>query len=464
MARNSDAYRDAAAAPLVARLLCKGSQRLQMLVSLLLSLSLLCTAQAQPTTALTTEQDHQRSLQLLGITALRQGANGSDPMAPNAANYDESKANPSPQLPDPLLTLAGAPVTTPQQWQQVRRPELLALFDREVYGRVPAAVPAVKWQVVTSRNLSIAGIPAIEKQLSGAADNTAWPALNVAINAILILPATSQGPVPVLLQFSGGRFLTSAMERAQQSDSWQAQALQRGWGHLYLDTGSVQLDNGGGLTAGIIGLTNQGQPRAMDDWGVLRAWAWGASRVLDYLQSDPAVDASRVAVAGHSRWGKGALVAMAYDTRFSLGYISSSGAGGAKLHRRYYGEQVENVAAASEYHWMAGNYLQYAGPLQASDLPVDAHELIALVAPRPLFISSGNDGDQWVDARGMFMAAAAAQPVYRLLGAHDMGADQFPPLETGLLDGEISFRQHSGGHTDQPNWPVFLAFAARYWH
>jgi len=244
--------------------------------------------------------------------------------------------------------------------------------------------------------------------------------------------------------------------------NWQALVLARGWGTAQINTGSIQRDNGAGLTTGIVGLVNRGQPRFMDDWGALRAWAWGASRALDYFETDPAVDARRVALEGHSRWGKATLVAMAYDTRFAAAYVSSSGAGGAKLHRRNAGEIVENVAGSGEYHWMAGNYLKYAGPLKPTDLPVDAHELVALCAPRPVFISAGDRGDGWVDARGSFMAAVAAQPVYQLLGARGLRTREYPPLETGLMEGELAFRQHAGGHTDWQNWPVFLDFAARY--
>jgi hypothetical protein len=175
-------------------------------------------------------------------------------------------------------------------------------------------------------------------------------------------------------------------------------------------------------------------------------------------------DASRVGIEGNSRFGKAALVAMAFDTRFAIGFISSSGAGGAKLYRRNAGEVVENLAADGEYHWMAGNFLKYAGPLSWDDLPVDSHELIALCAPRPVFISSGTVGDAWVDARGMFMAAAAAGPVYRLLGAEGLGTDEFPAIGEGLTGGEVAFRQHEGGHTPGPNWPVFLEYAAVYFN
>ena len=155
---------------------------------------------------------------------------------------------------------------------------------------------------------------------------------------------------------------------------------------------------------------------------------------------------------------------MAYDQRFAIGFIGSSGEGGAKLHRRNFGEQVENVAGSGEYHWVAGNFIKYAGPLNAGDLPVDSHELIALCAPRPVFISVGSQQVEggWVDAKGMFLAAVGAGPVYRLLGRKDLGTTEFPPMETALIDGDVAFRQHSGGHTTLPNWPTFLTFAARY--
>jgi hypothetical protein len=198
---------------------------------------------------------------------------------------------------------------------------------------------------------------------------------------------------------------------------------------------------------------------------VLRAWAWGASRALDYFETDKAVDAKQVGIEGHSRYGKAALVAMAYDPRFAIAYISSSGEAGAKLYRHIFGEEIGNIAATNEYHWMAGNFLKYDGPLTIADLPVDAHELIALCAPRPVFISGGaTKGDGWADAKGMFLAAAAAGPVYRLLGKKDLGTTEFPPIETTLTDGDIAFRQHAGGHTPAPNWPTFLEFASRTIH
>jgi hypothetical protein len=244
-------------------------------------------------------------------------------------------------------------------------------------------------------------------------------------------------------------------------------ALANGWGFAVISPNTVQADNGAGLTQGIIGLCNKGQPRKPDDWGALRAWAWGAGRALDYFETDASVDAKQVAIEGLSRYGKAALVAMAYDKRFAVALVGSSGEGGAKLHRRNFGELVENLTGSGEYHWMAGNFLKYGGPLTPGDLPVDAHELIALCAPRPAFISYGASSGQgaegtWVDQRGSFMAAVAAGPVYELLGKKGLGTGEFPPVEKGLLDGDLAWRQHAGGHTVGPNWPTFLTWAGRY--
>ena len=418
---------------------------------------------------LTSEQDHQRMMDVLHITSMRRGADG-DPKSPNAANYDESKANPYPNLPDPLVLKNGKRVTTAKVWWDQRRPEIVEDFDREIYGRVPANTPKVNWEVVSTKKEMNAEIPVITKKLVGHVDNSAYPLLTVEIDLTLTTPAKASGPVPVMVEFALSPEVMADLARrfpqmmaAGSGPSWQQQVLAKGWGYaVYIPT-SVQADKGDGLTHGVIGLVNKGQPRKPDDWGALRAWTWGASRALDYFETEKSVDAKQVGVEGHSRYGKAALVAMAYDPRFAIAYISSSGEGGAKLFRRNFGEQIGNVAGTGEYHWMAGSFLKYAGPLTENDLPVDAHELIALCAPRPVFIGAGaTQGDGWVDAKGMFLAAVGASPVYKLLGRKDLGTSQFPPIETALIDGEIAFRQHSAGHTPAPNWPTFLTFAGRY--
>ena len=421
---------------------------------------------------LSAEQDHQRILDLLHIPALRRGPDG-DPRSPKAANFDESKVR-TYSLPDPLVLKNGNRVTNPDTWWRERRPEIVEEFDREIYGRVPPNTPKVNWEVVSTIEEKMGNIPAITKKLVGRVDNSGAPLISVDIALSLTVPAKTSGPVPVMMEFGLSPEILEALKKrlppAQVAalfgtgPTWQHQVLEKGWGYAILIPTSVQADSGDGLTEGIIGLVNRGQPRKLEDWGALRAWAWGASRALDYFETDKSVDAKQVGIEGLSRYGKAALVTMAYDPRFAIGFIGSSGAGGAKILRRNFGEQVENLAASGEYHWFDGNFLKYAGPLTVDDLPVDAHQLIALCAPRPVFISSGSQQVEggWVDAKGMFLGAAGAGPVYRLLGKKDLGTQIFPPMETSLMVGDVAFRQHSGGHTTGPNWPAFLTFASRY--
>jgi hypothetical protein len=451
-----------------------------------------------PTTNWTTAQDHQNMMDQLGIKKLRPGPSGR-PGAPNSANYDESKANPYPDLPDPLTLKNGQKVTAPQQWWEQRRPEIVEDFEREVIGRVPKDAPKVTWSVTKEVKDGIIGrdnlLPVVGKQLVGRADNAAFPAITVDIQMTLVTPANAKGSVPVLMMF-GGFFGGPTLPRragepppapragpggafAFTGPSSQEQLIAAGWGYAIITPNSIQPDNGAGLTKGIIGLCNKGQPRKPDDWGSLRAWAWGASRGLDYLETDLAADGKKVGIEGVSRYGKAALVTMAFDPRFAVVLVGSSGEGGAKLHRRNFGEAVENLTAAGEYHWMAGNFIKYGadeasfGAKTPNDLPVDAHELIALCAPRPTFISYGvpEKGDAlWLDQPGSYMATVAAGPVFRLLGAKDIGdatdyrTAKMPPVNTGLLEGQLAWRQHDGGHEDRSNMKHFLQWADRELH
>ena len=408
------------------------------------------------------EADHKKMMNLLNIDSIRRGANGNDRTAPNAANYDEAKANPFPELPDPLQLNNGEKVTSAKIWWSKRRPEIVEAFDAEIYGRLPKYIPKVTWKVISSTNETYEGIPVITKKLVGHVDNSSYPEVSVDIQLTLATPANAKGPVPVIMEFGFIRPSWFPAQNPPPGPTWQKQVLDRGWGYASLIPVSIQPDNGAGLSEGIIGLVNKGQARKPDDWGALRAWAWGASRALDYFETDKAVDAKRVGIEGHSRYGKATAVTMAYDPRFAIAYVSSCGEGGAKINRRNFGEIIENVAGAGEYHWMAGNFIKYAGPLNGGDLPVDGHHLLALCAPRPVFMGTGDKGDEWVDAKGQFLAAVHAGPVYKLLGKRDLGTTEFPALETALVGGDIAFRQHSGGHTPGPNWPTFLQFASRY--
>jgi len=433
-----------------------------------------------------TQEDHENMMRQLGIRKLRPGPSANE-KDPNHANYDEALANPFPDLPDLLTTKNGRKVTSAGMWWDVRRPEIVEDFEREVLGRVPPNVPAVKWTVVKTTRDKVGPHPVVGKRLAGRVDNASFPSISVEIDMILVTPAEAAGPVPVMMMFGFGTLPGEPVPEGPWGRMFTAppgsdppateQLVAAGWGYAYINPGSIQADNGAGLRKGIIGLVNKGQFRKPDDWGALRAWAWGAGRGLDYLETDPAVDAARVGIEGVSRYGKAALVTMAMDRRFALVLVGSSGAGGAKLHRRNFGEAVENLTGSGEYHWMAGNFLKYGaaeadfGSRNAGDIPVDSHMLIALCAPRLTFISYGipEQGDaHWLDQKGSFMAAVAAGPVFRLLGAKDLGVGDdyktviLPAVNAGLLDGRLAWRQHDGGHTDGPNWKYFIPWADKF--
>ena len=411
--------------------------------------------------------DYQNMLDQLGIKKVRSGRDG---RVRDASS--EATANPyRDTMPDLLTFKDGAKVGSADQWPK-RRAEILEDFEREVYGRVPKSAPKVTWEVTKTVEGKSRNIATITKTLVGHVDNSAFPQIKVEIQASFTVPKGALGRVPMILQFGfgfgfGGR---------EGPNPWTQQALDKAWAHGTINPNSIQSDNNR-LREGVIGLANKGQPRGPEDWGALRAWAWGVSSLIDYFEAnkDSGVDPAKVCITGVSRYGKAALVATAFDPRVAAGFVASSGAGGAKLFRRDFGELLENLASRGEYHWMAGNFLKYAadeavsGKKTAADLPVDQHQLIALCAPRPCFISYGvlpGDPD-WVDAHGSFMAAVLAGPAYRLLGKNDLGTpgdyltDKMPPVDT-LIGGELAWRQHSGGHTNIPNFPAFFEWAGRY--
>ena len=474
-----------------------------------------------PPVALTADQDRQNMMDQLGIKALRPGPSG-DEKAPNHANYDESQANPFPNLPDPLTMNDGQKVTTAKLWWDRRRPELVELFSKYIYGRVPNNLPSVKWTITAVDHEMMGFTPVIAKDLIGQVDNSSYPAIDVRIHMTLVTPTHAKGPVPVLMMFGRAGFPApnepSGDEMDRINTAWKALLVQQdpllkdifaqhpawqpvkatpfqfpqlnedsglpntwqlvaaGWGFVLFDPASVQVDDGAGLTRGVIGLVNKGHPRNPEDWGALRAWAWGAGRGLDYLETDPAVDAKHVGIDGVSRYGKAALVTMAFDQRFSMALVGSSGKGGATLLRRNFGEAVESLTGG-EYYWMAGNFMRYGasdatfGSLTPGDLPVDSNELIALCAPRLTFISYGipEKGDaHWLDHEGSFMATVDANRVFALLGARGLEVDgdyrtaKMPPVNQGLLSGELAWRQHDGGHTDAPNMKWFIQWAGKF--
>ena len=464
------------------------------LVALMLMLTN-ASAPAQPVAG--TFDDHQNMMDQLGVKKLRPGPNPND-----QSTFDEATANPyTNSLPDVLTMNDGTKVTRPDQWP-ARRAEIQEAFEREVYGRIPANVPKVSWEVTATKLGTNGGVRTVTKTLVGHVDNRLDTNITVNIQASFTVPADATSPVPVMIEFGGGfgfgafrggarggvgapgsstnapgtNAATAALARRGGfggEPAWHARAITNGWGYGNINPGSIQGDNNH-LTSGIIGLVNQGQPRKPDDWGALRAWQWGVSRLIDYFEANPdsRVDATKVGIEGLSRYGKAAIVTEAFEPRIAVGLIGSSGEGGVKLHRHLFGEAVENLAGG-EYYWMAGNFIKYGAsePLKtAADLPVDSHELIAMCAPRPCFISYGivEHGDaRWVDAHGSFMAGVLAGPAYRLLGKKDFGTpgdyltDPMPPVNQ-LIGGELAWRQHDGGHDVTPNWPAFFSWVGAY--
>ena len=477
-----------------------------------------------PPVTMTSEQMHAHMMQELGIEAMQAGPSG-NPTAPNHANYDEALANPYPNLPKALVMKDGRKVTSAEMWWNERRPQIEEMYEKYVYGFIPKNVPKVHWQVVAVDHENIGFTPVIAKEVIGHVDNSAYPLIRVNIRMMVVTPANAKGPVPMLMMFGPSDFPApnqpSRAEYKRINDALKALMVQQdpslkkvfeehpawepesrppfhfpqlnadgglpntwelvgaGWGFTMIDTNSIQADNGAGLTEGIIGLTNHGQPRTPEQWGALRAWAWGASRGLDYLKTDPAVNGDEVGIEGVSRWGKAALITMAFDKRFRMVLVGSSGKGGATPLRRHFGEEVASLASSGEFHWMAGNFLKYAatkakfGSMNPGDIPVDSNELIAMCAPRLVFISYGipAKGDaQWLDQRGSWMATVDASKVWTLLGAKGLSpaptqnykTAPMPPVNHGLLDGKLAWRQDDGGHTDAPNMIFFIHWADKW--
>ena len=422
-------------------------------------------AQPIPDRAAATERDYRATLARLGIQEVRPGADGFNRAAPNAANYDEARIGTVPPLPPLLTDAAGRAVASRGDWHRRRR-EIMAQLDNEMYGRVPATAPGIQWELVHQEYRRIGNVATISRRYIGRAASSRIDSPPLAIELAIDLPERTRGRVPVILElgFPEGHVFPGPPRPQPPGPTGREQVLARGWGFAVLVPTTVQADDGAGLREGVIGFAAGGQRRGDGDWGALRAWAWGASRALDLFATDPRIDRRRVAIEGLSRYGKAALVTMAYDERFSIGFIGSSGAGGAKLLRRDYGERIGNLAASGEYHWFAPNFLLYAGPRGVADLPVDAHSLIAMAAPRPLFIGAGSFGeDGWVDPRGSWEAARAASPDWRLLRQEGLVGDIWPAINETRAEGRIAFRQHDGGHSNGPNWPAFLDFAGRVW-
>ena len=386
---------------------------------------------------------------------LRRAATG------HVSNYDEAKVPPC-TLPDPLVLQNGKPVRSAGVWRKQRRPEILKLYQTEIYGGVPKLAPKVKWEVTETITNVLDGA-AVRKEIVG---HVGTSPDGPTVHVHLYLPANATKPVPVLLHlvFFGdtppavSANVTNAARPRFSENGPITDMLARGYGYATFRYTEIEGDsrtNNLTLVRKLALAPGQTNVTA-DDWGTISAWAWGASRVLDYFETDRAVDAKRVGVVGHSRLGKTVLWIGASDPRVALVFSSCGGEMGSALARRDFGESVDDMAA--NFPWQfAGNFQKYAG--HWNDMPVDAHMLIALNAPRPVFVTGGTQ-DQWADPYGEFLAEVAAGPVYRLLGKKDLGTGELPPLDTPLITGDLGFHYHTGGHTiTASDWKAFLDFA-----
>lgn len=409
------------------------------------------------------------------------------------ANYDEAKV-PAYTLPDPLKSADGKTVTSSKDWLSVRRAEVLELFAREMFGHSPGRPRNLRYEVDVERNV-LGGIATRKQVTIHFTERADGPRMDL----LVYLPTTGAGPHPTFagLNFEGnhavtrdpgvrlstawmrndekeGRVANRATEKSRGSESsrWPVETiLSRGYAVATAYYGDLEPDHPQGWETGVRSVfspsaeTNVVAERAPistmkpDDWGAIGAWAWGLSRAMDYFESDADIDAKKVAVLGHSRLGKTSLWAGATDERFAIVISNDSGCGGAALSRRAFGETVERINNAFP-HWFCTNFKKYNG--KEAELPIDQHEIIALMAPRPVYIASA-EKDLWADPRGEFLSGKGAEPVYALFGKAGLGVSEMPGVNQPVGD-FIGYHIRTGIHdvTDY-DWARYLDFADRHW-
>jgi len=375
----------------------------------------------------------------------------------HVSNYSEDKVAPY-TLPDPLVLANGQRVTTPEAWVKKRRPEILKFYLSEIYGRIPDNAPNVMWEVAETDPKARDGAAILRRVVGRMGDKPDGPKLNLAVYT----PAKAEKPVPVLLSISFGLGLGKGPPKAAGAFDPVAEVLGRGWAYATIGYGDIQPDRADRWTDGVIGLTLKGDQKrpAPDEWGTISAWAWGISRCVDYFETDKAIDPKRVAITGASRLGKTVLWAGAQDERVAAVFSVVPGEMGASLIRRDWGETLDDMA--QNFAWQFdGNFQKWVG--KWNDLPIDQHMLIALCAPRPVYVNGGRT-DQWSDPKGEFLSMVGAGPVYRLLGAKDLGVSEVPEFDKPVTTGSLAFHYHSSGHTAVPaDWRAFLDFADRHY-
>ena len=370
----------------------------------------------------------------------------------NEFNYDESKV-PAFELPDSLVTSDSDAVTTAEMWNRVRRPELKELFREHVYGRRPETPYEIRFEQAAEDENALEGT-AIGRSMSaivGIGDRSFTFPFTV------LIPKNAEGKVPVVVQINNRYRVPLEKANNEYDPFWPVKTLiNRGYATASFYTSDVDPDRRTGYEEGVRAFFADGQPPHDDAWRSLSAWGWGASRVLDYFESVEEVDTTRSAVIGHSRGGKAALWAASEDERFAISYSNNSGCGGAALSRRAYGETVKRITTNFP-HWFCPRFATYSD--RESELPVDQHQLIALIAPRAVYVAS-SDTDLWADPKGEYSAVVAAAPVFELLGQQSITESQMPPLNRQRIVGRTGYHIRTGGHgLQQSDWDNFLDFA-----
>jgi len=403
-----------------------------------------------------------------------------DVVAGIPVNYDEAKTG-SYTLPDPLKLNNGQPVRDSKTWFEKRRPEIIAMFESQQYGRAPGR-PAEEIFEVYDKGTPVFDGKAIRKQITiHLSKDPTWPTIDL----LVYLPAAAKKQVPMFLSINFGAVQNAVDDQSiKPQEVWDAKTntkippiaahnfgrlaieplLDAGFGVATFYYGDVDPDYPAGFSNGIRArYLRSGQTQlASDEWGSIAAWGWGMSRVQDYFETDKSIDARRVAIHGVSRLGKTVMWAGAHDQRFAAVIASCSGEGGAALSHRNYGETIAHLTAPTRYPYQfAENYAKYAGFPDTA--PMDANMLVALIAPRPVLLQTGST-DSWSDPKGEFLAAVAAEPVYKLLGKDGLGTDVWPAAKQPILH-DIGYYMHDGGHGMVPtDWAIYVEFLKKHLH
>lgn len=422
-------------------------KRMAIALAAALVVGLPAVAQQGPTA----EQVHEMERQRFGFGELMPGRD-SDQKSPHAANFDEAKVG---DLKPPPLFASPADATR-QGWAK-RRAELARLIEDNWVGRIPEAASKLR---VVWRKEKVAGRVGYDTEHWIGQVLAPGGRSGSTIDATVTFPK-HPAHVPALIDYTYIWPPGFKLPGPPAPDTTQM-VLDRGWAQVAYRPQLLQADTAAQMQQGVIGLVRW--PRERHDWGALRAWAWGASRLREELAKDPRVDGNQISLAGHSRFGKGVLVAAAFDPQFADALVSSSGAGGAKLMRRDFGEAWTNMAGSGAFHWYTPEVMEYAGHKSVADLPVDAHMLMALRAPRPLFISSGSadKGDVWVDPKGMWIATSLAEPAWGKVYGLPIPPSEMPQVLVGYRDYPLAFYQHDQGHVPWPSYASFMDHEAKF--